>query len=88
MKDHVILQDRQGSRWLNFRRPRRVVVANRWVEVPEKLAEVEREVNVRGLYAAGFITYEAAPAFDPALVVRPPAGLPLLWFGRRPSYRA
>jgi para-aminobenzoate synthetase/4-amino-4-deoxychorismate lyase len=81
MKDQVILQDRQGSRWLSFRRPRRVVVAHHWTEVSQKLAEVESEVNERGLYAAGFITYEAAPAFDPALVVRPPAGLPLLWFG-------
>ncbi|HSG14883.1 MAG TPA: aminodeoxychorismate synthase component I [Anaerolineae bacterium] len=81
MKDQVILQDRQGSRWLSFHRPRRVVVARHRAEVFQKLAEVEHEVKERGLYAAGFITYEAAPAFDPALVVRSPAGLPLLWFG-------
>ncbi|UCG25299.1 MAG: aminodeoxychorismate synthase component I [Chloroflexota bacterium] len=81
MKDQVILQDRHGGRWLSFRRPLRVVVANNWVEVSQKLAEVECEVNERGLYAAGFITYEAAPAFDSALVVRPPGALPLLWFG-------
>ena len=81
MKDQVILQDRQGSRWLSFCHPQRVVVAHRLTEVCRKLAEVEYEVRERGLYAAGFLTYEAAPAFDPALRVRPPGGLPLLWFG-------
>lgn len=34
-----------------------------------------------GLYAAGFISYEAAPGLDPALVTRRPGPLPLLWFG-------
>jgi len=37
---------------------------------------------VRGLHAAGFVAYEAAPAFEPALAVRASAGrLPLLRFG-------
>jgi para-aminobenzoate synthetase / 4-amino-4-deoxychorismate lyase len=41
------------------------------------------EVAVRGgAHAAGFIAYEASPAFEPKLGVRPPrADLPLLWFG-------
>jgi len=34
-----------------------------------------------GAWAAGFVTYEAAPAFDSALVTRAPGKLPLLWFG-------
>ncbi len=40
----------------------------------------------RGLWVAGFVTYEAAPGLDPALVVRPRdaedpfAALPLAWF--------
>ncbi len=35
-----------------------------------------------GLHAAGFISYEAAPAFEPSLVVHQPLrGLPLLSFG-------
>ena len=47
----------------------------------------EARVNEQGLYAGGFIAYEAAPAFDRALKVRTPiSGLPLLWLGlyRRP----
>lgn len=45
------------------------------------LRRVETLVEQRGWYAAGFISYEAAPAFDAALRVRPPGELPLLWFG-------
>lgn len=45
------------------------------------LAQMEEAVERDGLHAAGFIAYEAAPAFDPALPVRPDGGFPLLWFG-------
>ncbi len=38
-------------------------------------------MDEEGLFAAGMIAYEAAPAFDPALTVRPDGGFPLLWFG-------
>jgi para-aminobenzoate synthetase/4-amino-4-deoxychorismate lyase len=34
-----------------------------------------------GRWVAGYVTYEAAPAFDGALVVRPGASGPLAWFG-------
>lgn len=41
-----------------------------------------------GLHAAGFVTYEAAPAGDPLFRVKAASELPLLWFGlfkkRRP----
>jgi para-aminobenzoate synthetase/4-amino-4-deoxychorismate lyase len=35
----------------------------------------------RGRHVVGFVSYEAAPAFDRALAVRPPGALPLAWFG-------
>lgn len=34
-----------------------------------------------GLYAAGFLSYEAASSLDPSLPTKGPAGFPLLWFG-------
>ena len=34
-----------------------------------------------GLHAAGFLTYEAAPACDPLFRVKAASALPLLWFG-------
>ena len=63
-----------------YARPARVVVARTLDDVLPAMREVE--VGVRdGLHAAGFVSYEAAPAFDAALVTRPPSSLPLLWFG-------
>jgi len=41
---------------------------------------VEAAVD-RGLTAAGFLSYEAAGAFDRHLVTHPPSDFPLLWFG-------
>ena len=61
--------------------------ANAVADVMTLLAEVEAAAR-RGWYAAGFVTYEAAPAFDPALRLHSPqtgqvgaSGLPLAWFG-------
>ena len=57
------------------------------VIVAEDLAGVEpaleaaREAVARGLQAAGFVAYEAGPAFDSALRTHPPGDLPLVWFG-------
>ena len=44
------------------------------------LREIEAH-TVRGSYAAGFLSYEAAAAMDGALQVHPPKEVPLLWFG-------
>lgn len=55
-------------------------------EVVGVLEEAERRAS-GGCWLGGFVAYEAAPAFDPALRVRadPPSGdrpsLPLAWFG-------
>ena len=56
-------------------------------DVMTLLDEVEAAAR-RGWYAAGFVSYEAAPAFDPAFRVHAPppeheaeTNLPLAWFG-------
>ncbi len=77
----VVLRDDASDRWLRFQNPVAVVSAERLDDVQPRLREVEQAVEARRLHAAGWIAYEAAPAFDPALVVRPPGALPLLWFG-------
>jgi para-aminobenzoate synthetase/4-amino-4-deoxychorismate lyase len=69
-----------GGRRRRFANPVRVIVATRAEEVRPALREAERAAQ-RGLYAAGFVAYEAAPAFDPALAVRGAGPLPLAWFG-------
>lgn len=62
-------------------------------EVPAVLQAAERAVE-RNKWVAGFVSYEAAPAFDRSLTVRDVAGsrvegLPLAWFavydGREPT---
>jgi len=58
----------------------RVLVAEHPEEVPELLEAVERAVAA-GRHAAGFIGYEAAPGFDPALSTHSRGLLPLAWFG-------
>ncbi|HEX8502765.1 MAG TPA: aminodeoxychorismate synthase component I [Pyrinomonadaceae bacterium] len=65
----------------SFADPVEVVAAHSLEEVRPALASVEHAA-ARGLYAAGFVAYEAAPAFDRALRAGPgAAGLPLVWFG-------
>jgi len=44
------------------------------------LRRIERAVQ-NGLHAAGFLVYEAAPAFEPNLRVKDATEFPLLWFG-------
>jgi len=76
-----MIHDCQQSQWLRFDHPLEVLTASRHDEVMPLLARVENAVRQQGHYAAGFISYEAAPAFDPALRTHSPrAGLPLAWF--------
>ncbi|MCE5231398.1 aminodeoxychorismate synthase component I [bacterium] len=64
-----------------FVEPRRLIVA-RDVNAVRCALEQIRAATEAGYWAAGFLSYEAAPAFDPAFAVRDPAcSLPLLWFG-------
>lgn len=66
--------------WAVFEKPLRVLVAHSPREVLEVLHRVERYAE-QGCWCAGYVAYEAAPAFDPALVTHPPGGLPVAWFG-------
>jgi para-aminobenzoate synthetase/4-amino-4-deoxychorismate lyase len=69
--------------WALFREPLDVVVANFADDVIPALNAVDEYVS-SGKYAAGFISYEAAPAFDEANSVNSipqPDSFPLLSFG-------
>lgn len=50
-------------------------------EVAPTLNHMEALVAGRRWHAVGFLSYEAAPAFDPAFEVLPSKDFPLLWFG-------
>ncbi len=84
----LFLFNARTQRWLSFEQPELICEARRLDEVLPALQRIEHETEHRGRWAAGFIAYEAAPAFDPSLIVRPPdPSLPLLWFGIYPKPR-
>jgi para-aminobenzoate synthetase/4-amino-4-deoxychorismate lyase len=65
---------------LVFERPIEVLEAGRLDQVLPLLDRVDAACRA-GRWAAGFLSYEAAPAFDPAFRTRTPGRLPLAWFG-------
>lgn len=77
----VIVRDAASGTWRIFERPLEVIAANNVGEVLPALEKIEHACATRNTYAAGFIAYEAAPAFDPALKAQHVDGFPLLWFG-------
>jgi para-aminobenzoate synthetase/4-amino-4-deoxychorismate lyase len=81
MEHRAIFFDTDSNCWMAFSHPVEVVRASRPDEVADALAHVEDAVEQKGLFAGGFISYEAAPAFDSANTVRPGCPHPLLWFG-------
>lgn len=79
----VLLRDADAPphrAWTVFSKPREVLRADGPDEVAPLLEELERALD-QGIYAAGFLAYEAAPAFDKALSVHPTSPVPVAWFG-------
>ena len=75
----VALQD--GRRSLLFEDPVEVVAIDKPQDIENALRYISNGVNERGLYAAGFMTYEASAAYDLATHQPPVDALTLLWFG-------
>ncbi|MBY0098628.1 aminodeoxychorismate synthase component I [Mesobacillus maritimus] len=65
---------------LTFKNPIKIYKADKISDVLPSLELVQAEIQ-NGFYAAGFLSYESAPAFDPAFKVRTGGTMPLLWFG-------
>ena len=78
MLNTVLIQ--QGRGGLQFSQPVNIVVATQADQVIPALQLIEAAVNQHHLYAAGFLCYEAAAAYDLA-VHDPLPDVPLLWFG-------
>ena len=77
----LLVRDASTRRWLRFTHPHHVLCARRVEEVCPLLYAVEQAVESSGRHAAGFLSYEAAPAMDPALCTRAADNFPLAWFG-------
>ena len=66
--------------WGMFASPLRILEADCPEMVRQVIAELEKCL-ASGHFAAGFIAYEAAAAFDSALETWPLNGFPYIWFG-------
>lgn len=72
--------DDESPQRLIFAHPVEIITTSSLTSVRSCLRDVQRGVD-KGLYAAGYVSYEAAPALDPSLNVRSDTRLPLIWFG-------
>jgi len=79
--DEVVLFLPQEKKWLHFTKPCKVFCVYEYDQVQPVLHSIDYLLEQKNAYAAGFISYEAAPAFDPALKVKKSSRVPLLWFG-------
>jgi para-aminobenzoate synthetase/4-amino-4-deoxychorismate lyase len=82
-KKNELLLKNGATQWLHFHSPSRILIARTIDEVLPALREIEAE-TAAGNHAAGYLTYEAAPAFDSAFKTHTP-DQPLLWFGIYPE---
>ncbi|WP_156291325.1 aminodeoxychorismate synthase component I [Oceanobacillus salinisoli] len=74
---------------LTFENPIEVIEASTVEEVLSGLHRIQDAIQ-DGYYAAGFLSYESAPAFHPACKVKEGHHMPLIWFGifSEPEHRA
>ena len=68
---------KHAGKWLCFSQPEQVL----WAERVDQVLPMILEAETSELYAAGFIAYEAAAAFDDVLLTRSSEGFPLLCLG-------
>lgn len=75
---------KENVRWLHFSEPHHILMARKLEEVLPALHEMQRLIKANDWYAAGFLSYEAAPAFDTSLrthastsLLNEPSSLPL-----------
>jgi para-aminobenzoate synthetase / 4-amino-4-deoxychorismate lyase len=80
----VLIHDTQTQTWLTFRNPVTLLIAHTPNQVLPLLETLQQEIERHSLYAAGFLSYEASPAFDPKFPAKS-TDFPLAWFGLYPK---
>ena len=65
---------------ISFTAPVAIISTTDIEDIPHLIEQMEEWRN-RGYYLAGYISYEAAPAFDSKYKVHHAPNIPLLWFG-------
>ncbi|MBN1378411.1 MAG: aminodeoxychorismate synthase component I [Gammaproteobacteria bacterium] len=81
MQGSVIIRDSTTEHpcWLQFSEPVEIVSADNLSEVSDCWQSIESGIS-RGFYAAGFVSYESATAFDSSLSTHDLYQFPYLWF--------
>ncbi len=87
MLGRVVLRNANTGDWLCFDEPAEVLVAWSPTDVRAVLRAAQAAVDSGELTAAGYVAYEAAPAFDISLRTHPAARQPLAVFGLYPAPR-
>ena len=77
----IVMRDPSIAQWLVFPEAQHILLAKEPSDVLPVLRETEHFVEREGLYAAGFVTYEAAAGFDDALITHRANELPLVCMG-------
>ncbi len=76
----AIVHDPDARAWHVYAEPVAVHACRDLEAVAQTLTAVESAVEAHGLYAVGFVTYEAARAFDDTFAAHEPGRLPLVAF--------
>ncbi|MDA3851821.1 MAG: aminodeoxychorismate synthase component I [Spirochaetaceae bacterium] len=83
----ILLQAGEINLWYKYDHPQEIIQTSDLGDIPRLIERIESMVEEQGLFAVGFISYEAAPAFDSALSCHPPMeGLPLMYFELHGSF--
>jgi para-aminobenzoate synthetase/4-amino-4-deoxychorismate lyase len=77
----ALVFDPERREWLAFETPIDCIEASTLDSVAATLRHIDERTRRERLWAVGWVSYEASPAFDPALTVRPDNLFPLVWFG-------
>jgi para-aminobenzoate synthetase/4-amino-4-deoxychorismate lyase len=85
VQNSCLIQDVNVGGWWKFDNPLEILSVMRTEDVVPALEYAEKRVNAEGLWAAGYVAYEAGPAFDPAIKAHASRGSPLLWLGIFPQ---
>ena len=87
MLEKIILRNKKDNSWRIFSSPLEVLYTHDLNHVKDVLNEVQNKVEKKKLIAAGYLSYEAAPAFDNAYSVNEKGSLPLICFGLFKDYK-
>src|SRR6266487_3537516 len=81
--NEVLLKD--SDTWLHFSDSYQIITVEKPDDILPALREIERLIKVNNWHGAGFLSYEASSAFDPAVQTQPGIGFPSIWFGLYPK---